>query len=126
MRALRSKIILARPNGPGRGLGFGCGAFGGWVSGDGSRGRGASRGEGSGRTGARQSGARGLRAGAGPSAGGAPGRASCPALAAVACDAASMPGPYASRGIRRIQPGRMRLAIVSWAPSGCTRSLFIS
>ena len=39
---------------------------------------------------------------------------------------ASMPGPWASLGINSTQPGRIRLAIVSLAPSGWTRSLFSS
>ena len=38
----------------------------------------------------------------------------------------SMPGPWASCGMRSTQPGRIRLAIVSVEPSGCGRSLFRS
>jgi hypothetical protein len=37
-----------------------------------------------------------------------------------------IPAPWASRGIRRIQPGLISAAIVSLVPSGCGRSLFIS
>jgi hypothetical protein len=65
-------------------------------------------------------------------------RVACSAWLAPACSAALagppavpgvtilMPAPWASRGIRRIQPGLINAAMVRLAPSGCLRPLFIS